>query len=216
MGRSLYIDFSVEISRSCWSCYISINQWLTSYLSTLCNGRGGWGKVRSRHKLCKCGANSRIRWRKRLATSHAVLFFLPCSAHISASPKLPATSDPSLLRPLLPRNCIGCLIRSWSAAKLCLQSHRRILALGLIEHAQAAVSQLPNLASTSEYLRLTTTNRLHYSVTQRGKLFVWLRIATSCDPFRTCEWWHYQMSLSTQTKNESLKVSIILKIIESH
>ena len=31
---SLYIDFSAEISRSCWSCNISINQWLTSYLST--------------------------------------------------------------------------------------------------------------------------------------------------------------------------------------
>ena len=59
-----------------------------------------------------------------------VLFLLPCSAHTSASSKLPDASDPlplPKLRWIHIRNCVGCA----SAAEL--QSHRRILALGLTE-----------------------------------------------------------------------------------
>ena len=63
---------------------------------------------------------------------HSILFFLPFSALTSAPPKLPAASDPTPPIPLLPEIASDALDPE-SAAKLCLQSHCRTLALELAE-----------------------------------------------------------------------------------
>lgn len=69
-----------------------------------------------------------------------------CSLQVSASPRLPntsspallkpplpilpTTSNPALLRPPLPQVCFGCL-DPYPLSKLCVSSHCRMLALGL-------------------------------------------------------------------------------------